>query len=217
MADVPICSVSSDGRVRLTSAALSVEERRPEEWWSANQADSWNNPRLGKRKKTSSENKVGFKCSLPEDGTENETLRDESSGCFATVSSPWWNERGGITHSTKSPYMKRRHWLFCMRRHVCAGEKRVSSRIISASPEPIQLFLILLLQRMIMLSFCRRASFLITVKQRIVGGLFSCEVMKKSSYSVTKGRWFIFVFRRGLVTLYKLFYEILGGIQFIIK
>lgn len=52
MADVPICSVSSDGRVRLTSAALSVEERRPEEWWSANQADSWNNPRLGKRKKT---------------------------------------------------------------------------------------------------------------------------------------------------------------------
>lgn len=50
-----------------------------------------------------------------------------------------------------------------------------------------------------------------------MGGLFSCEVMKKSSYSVTKGRWFIFVFRRGLVTLYKLFYEILGGIQLIIK
>lgn len=83
-------------------------------WWSVKQADSWNNPRLRKEKKTSSENKVGFKCSLPEDGTENGTLQDESSGCFTTVSSPCWNERGGITNQTKSPYMMRWQWLFCV-------------------------------------------------------------------------------------------------------
>lgn len=93
-------------------------QRRGEttKWWSVKRGDSWNNPRLGKEKRlrrtklavSARSRRTGWAETGQQANLGGMKVRDVSR-----VSSACWQEHGGITNSTKSPYIKPSHWLFC--------------------------------------------------------------------------------------------------------